>query len=213
MNCRLIESRLDDYLDATLPEREQSELEQHIAKCSACAQTAERAFALKAVLAELPVEGPQADFFERALTNAASARGIDASGSMVRRYFLGAIAAGIAALVAVLMLNPATDPVSSSAGIAQVALAVEESRTINLVFASNEALDDVSLIVELPAGVELAMYPGQSRIQWSTRLQQGKNVLPLQLVALGGSGGELVATLRGSDREKVFKIDIEVLMG
>jgi anti-sigma factor RsiW len=217
MTCRRIETQLDDYLDGALDSGARAAVEQHAADCIDCGSLLERATALKGIVAALPVDGPDPDFFDEALRQAALQSEQAKPRPIARGWYAGAIAAGLATIAIVGMLVNGTDTAPPAqglpAGVAQVAMAVEESRTINLVFASEEALESVSLTVELPEGVELANYPGKDRVLWSTRLQAGKNVLPLELVALGGTGGELVATMRRDGKEKVFRVNIAVLMG
>ena len=96
---------------------------------------------------------------------------------------------------------------------ASVTMTLEEAKTVNLVFESASPVDDVILTVDLPTGVELAAYPGRVQMRWATSLEAGKNRLPLELVALDGMGGEIIATMRSEDTEKVFRIDVEVVDG
>lgn len=214
MTCRRIETQLDDYLDGILDAPVGAELLSHAQACSDCARALARASSLRGVLAALPVEGPAPEFFERALGAALRQQPAAKPISLAPAWYAGAVAAGLAAIAVFGLLgNPVDETAAPGQGVAQVAMAIEEMRTINLVFASDEALEDVSLTVDLPEGVELANYPGRGRVLWSTRLQAGKNVLPLELVALGGTGGELVATMRRDDKEKVFRINIAVSMG
>jgi len=213
MTCRHIETQLDEYLDGTLDAGAKTAIEQHAADCDQCGSLLTRASALKGTLAALPMEGPSPEFFEQALRVAAEQSRTAKPKSIAAGWYAGALAAGLATIAIVGMLSSNVGPVPPVQGVAQVAMAVEERRTINLLFASEEALESVSLTVELPAGVELANYPGQDRVLWSTRLQAGNNVLPLQLVALGGTGGELVATMRRDGKEKVFRVNIAVSMG
>ena len=210
MTCQSIVPKLDDYLDGSLDRAETAEVEDHVGGCVSCRDLIERAGELRRIVAKLPIAGGGPDFLERALVAAA---GESEPGRVRRgrpRRHLGAIAAGLAIFTVLgwLLREPMVEPVS--VGVAQVALAVEEPRTVNMVFASVEAVDGVSLTVSLPEGIELARYPGRNRVEWSTRLQAGNNVLPLELVALSGVGGELVATLRGDGKEKVFRIGIAV---
>ncbi|MDX1562768.1 MAG: zf-HC2 domain-containing protein [Gammaproteobacteria bacterium] len=210
MTCRRIESQLDDYLDGELDADAAASLERHARQCGRCGQVLADAKALGRTLAALPVEAPSAGFFDEALATAA--RPAAAKPKATRRWYVGAIAAGIAVAAFVGLIVNDIDPAREPAGIADVALSVHETRTIHLVFASEQALDDVSLTVELPAGVELASYPGQQRVRWSTALVAGNNVLPLELIAIGGDGGELVATMQQSEQQKVFRVNIAVLM-
>jgi hypothetical protein len=94
-----------------------------------------------------------------------------------------------------------------------IAMSLVEPRTVNLVFDADMALDDVSLRVDLPRGIELLGYEGERQVRWSTHLQAGKNVLPLQLRATDALGGFLTARLRYEDEEKVFRINVSVSDG
>jgi hypothetical protein len=91
-----------------------------------------------------------------------------------------------------------------------VLLIVGEPRTVNLAFESREALDDVEFLIELPPGIEIAGQPGRRRLEGHTRLAAGENVLPLTLVAKGGSGGDLAARLSHGRDRKTFVVILRV---
>jgi hypothetical protein len=92
-----------------------------------------------------------------------------------------------------------------------VTLTIGETRTINLVFGSRAALEDVELTVDLPPGIELAMHPGERRVTGRAALAGGANALPLTLVARSGGGGQLAARLRQGDQQKVFVVDVTIV--
>jgi len=213
MHCNQIKPQLDDYLDGLLAADAVAGIDRHVASCGSCDRLLQTTRSLQAALAQLPVERPGSGFFDRAL--AAATQQTQSTRPRARRWTVGAVAASLAvfALAALFVRDISVEQQAAPVGVAQVAMAVEETRTINLVFASADALEDVTLTVDLPAGIELASYPGQDEVRWTTRLQMGKNVLPLELIALSGSGGELIATLRRNDKEKVFKVNIAVVMG
>jgi hypothetical protein len=89
-------------------------------------------------------------------------------------------------------------------------IALEQEHTVRLVFASATALDSATLTVSLPEGIELAGFPGQREISWETSLQEGKNLLPLTLIALTPAGGELLARLEHEDRDRTFRLQVDV---
>lgn len=89
-------------------------------------------------------------------------------------------------------------------------MTLEEPRTINLVFASTQALDDATLTVQLPDGIEISGFPGQREVTWQTSLKTGKNLLPLRLIATSPVGGEVHATLIHNDRGRTFRIRVDV---
>jgi hypothetical protein len=124
--------------------------------------------------------------------------------------FGAAIAATIAAwMIGGLLLNDPQLP-ASQAAIPGVTIALAEPRTVNLVFASATALDSATLTVSLPDGIQLDGFPGQREITWETSLQEGRNLLPLTLVALTPVGGELLAHLEHDDRDRTFRLRVDV---
>ena len=210
MICNRIKPQLDDYLDGHLSEADARALNEHLGGCTDCRQTAERARALHAALQAYPVSGPSPGFYERALTKAQEG---SESGRERRSWSLGAtgaLAASVTVLLVAGLLLKSPDLTPSDA-IPGVSMAMHETRTVNLVFSSGEALRSVSLTVDLPPGIELSGYAGRDQITWTTRLQAGRNVLPLELVALGDEGGELVARLQHEGKEKIFKISVAVI--
>ena len=207
MNCKEIDAELEAYLDAELPPGPRAAFRAHVAACEVCRCRVEQAERLQRTLAALPVPGPSEGFYERALAAAARPR---------RSQRWVGWAAGIAAAIALLAVVPMlerTAPPAPVSGVPAVTLALNETRTLNLVFSSAEALTDVSLDVDLPEGVELAAYPGRREVRWTTALKPGKNVLPLALVASEGQGGELVATMRHDGTEKTFRVSVAVMPG
>lgn len=210
MSCDRITAQLDDYLDDEIAPDVRWEMEAHLQYCESCQAMLGRAQLLQQALSAYPVEGPSPGFFDRALAEAAREPVQPARPGRWTIRYAGALAAGIAVLaVGGLFLR---DPqLGDRDAVAGVSMVIHETRTINLVFASATELEGVSLTVALPDGVELAEYRGLDEVRWTTRLQAGKNVLPLELVAIGGSGGELVARLQHEGDEKVFTVSVAVI--
>jgi hypothetical protein len=124
--------------------------------------------------------------------------------------FGSAIAATIAiwAISSVLLTSP--DLANPGATIPGVSIALEQPRTVNLVFASSTSLESATLTVSLPDGIELEGFPGQREITWETGLNEGRNLLPLTLVALSPAGGELLARLEHDNRNRTFRLRVDV---
>lgn len=206
MPCNRIENELDEYLDGELPPDRSWELEAHLRYCEACRACLERARELQRLLAALPVNGPTAGFYARAM--AAARETAKPAAQEHRTWRVGALAAGVVLLVIGGFLLGSLE--RSASPVPGVSMAVQETRTVNLVFASGTELEGVSLTVALPDGVELVRYPGQERVRWSTQFRAGRNVLPLELVATGGQGGELVARIGHEGDVKVFTVNVAV---
>lgn len=161
------------------------------------------------LLRDLPAPQPSPGFYDRALARATHA----GSRRQRRRWLLTGFGAAAAAAVAVWLVSglflaspaPPADDV-----IPGVTMTLEQPRTVNFVFSAASALDSAMLTVSLPDGIELAGFPGQRQITWETSLREGKNLLPLTLVALTPAGGELLATLEHQHRDRTFRLRVKV---
>jgi len=162
------------------------------------------------LLKDYPMAEATAGFYDQALVRAASEGTRRQRNRWLMTGFGSAIAAGIVlAFVSGLFVNTPDIPLLDS-NIPGVTMALAEPRTVNLVFSSAEALEAATLTVSLPDGVELAGFPGQREITWETNLAAGKNLLPLKLIALTPTGGEVLARLEHDDRGRTFRLRIEV---
>jgi len=162
------------------------------------------------LLKDYPMPAADAGFYDQALVRATHEGSRRQRNKWMMTGFGAAIAATIAAwMIGGMLLNdprlPGADP-----AIPGVTIALAEPRTVNLVFASESALDTATLTVSLPEGIELDGFPGQREITWETSLREGKNLLPLTLVALTPTGGELLARLEHDERDRTFRLRVDV---
>ena len=162
------------------------------------------------LLKDYPVPEAQAGFYDQALVQAAHQGTQRQRNRWLMTGFGSAIAAGLAIWVITAMLISAPQIPDVDPAIPGVTIALEQEQTVRLVFASAMALDSATLTVSLPDGIELAGFPGQREITWETSLQEGKNLLPLTLIALTPAGGELLARLEHDDRDRTFRLLVEV---
>ena len=162
------------------------------------------------LLKDYPMPTADAAFYDQALVRATH----EGTRRQRNRWMLTGFGAAIAATVAVwliggLLLSSPRVP-DATAAIPGITIALETPRTVNLVFASETALDAATLTVTLPDGIELNGFPGQREITWETSLNEGKNLLPLTLVALTPAGGELLARLEHEDRDRTFRLRVDI---
>ena len=214
MTCKELNDTLDDFLDGRLAEARRAVLEEHIAACANCRGTVAAARRLNALLkeyGETDVPIPDTAYFDQALAKAAH------SGTRRerQRYWLKgfgtAVAAGVALLAIGILFLGSPDLPDVEPRVPSVTMALEEPRTVNLVFASASNLVDATLTVVLPDGLEIAGFEGQREISWVTSLKEGRNVLPLKLIATSPRGGELLATLRHEDDDRTFRLRVTVI--
>ena len=214
MSCTHINDKLDDYMDGALDDAETASLDRHIESCDSCRQTVESEQGLRRLLKDYPVPAPDAAFLDRALAQASHVSTLVNTKSQRNRWIMtgfgGAIAAGLIAWIIGGMLLQTPDVTDPAASIPGVTMALEEPRTVNLVFSSATELVDAVLTVNLPAGIEIEGFAGLREITWITSLQAGKNILPLKLIATTPHGGVLLARLEHDDRDRTFRIRMTV---
>lgn len=211
MSCHDVTRQLDALLDGELDAERARAAWAHVEGCAACATRVAAQRSLLDALANEPVEGPTAGFFERALAAASDVAAPRAvrTPRWVAAGFTGAFAASILTVVLTGLWVRSPDARKPTV-TPEVSLTLRQARVVNLVFASAQALDDVALSVELPDGIELADYPGRRDVGWNTELAAGNNVLPLTLIAVAGRGGPVVARLQQGAKQKIFIINVNV---
>jgi len=162
------------------------------------------------LLKEYPAPEAGPGFYDRALIRAVHKGSRQQRNRWLLAGFGSAIAAGLAIFVITTMFMTTPQLPEAEPSIPGVTIAMEQERTVRLVFSSAEALESATLTVSLPDGIELAGFPGQREITWETSLKEGKNLLPLTLVALTPTGGELLARLEHKDRNRTFRLRVNV---
>ena len=217
MSCNEIRVNLPAYINDELTAAASERVQKHVAACPACSKRLVSERTLKRELQEqFSVPLPSPDFHSRVLS---SARGTVSSGSGWSHSALGgAIAAALALGIGLgIFLNPGSvidedAPVialsQSDADESATGIAEPVEKTVRLAFHSGEALENVTLTLELPPNVEVASWPGQHQLSWQVSLDAGENVLSLPLKLLFPGAGELVARLETGDRQKTFRAPI-----
>lgn len=162
------------------------------------------------LLKDYPMPDAKAGFYDQAVVRAAREGTRRQRNRWVMTGFGSAVAAGILVLLVSGLFFTTPEVPNVDPNIPGVTMALAEPHTVNLVFSSSEALTAATLTVTLPDGIELDGFPGQREITWETDLSQGKNLLPLTLVALVPTGGEVMARLEHMDRGRTFRLRVEV---
>ena len=211
MNCAELTDNLDDYIDGQLTDTDTGKLAQHIAGCATCTALVQSEQQLRDTLAEyadVTVPTRDAVFFDQALARAAIT-GAKHQGrvSWFRGFASAAAAAVVLWTIASLLGN---SPPDTNTAVPAVTMSLEQPQTVNLVFSSASDLEEATLSLMLPPGIEIAGFTGQREVTWVTRLSQGKNILPLTLVATSAEGGVVLATLQHNDDDRSFRLVVSV---
>ena len=212
MTCTQLTAQLGDYVDGHMDHAASAALAVHIESCDDCQLALSREHGLRESLKDYAESGmprPDAAFFDRALAKAAQNGIRHQRNRWVMTGVGGTIAAGLVLwMVGGMFLKT---PEIAEPALPSIAMTLEEPRTLNLVFSSATALANATMTVVLPQGVEVAGFSGQREITWMTSLTEGKNVLPLTLIATSPQGGELMATLRHEGDDKTFRVRVTVI--
>ena len=154
---------------------------------------------------------PAAGFYDRALARAAA----EGHRRQRNRWFLSGFGGAMAAALALWIVGGVffAAPGVDAPAVPSVTMALERPQTFNLVFSSAKPLDDATMTVLLPDGIEIDGLAGQREITWMTSLKEGRNILPLTLVATAPVNGELLATLQHEDDDKSFRLRVIVTKG
>lgn len=209
MDCSQLARCLNEYMDREIPDADRVVLDQHIQGCAPCQGLLAREQRLRQALHQIPVAGPSDDFYGHAM-----ARAVQPVRPARLAHWKAAATAALAASVATWFITAhdslVTTPQATSP-VATITMAMDETRTINLVFNSESAIDDARLSLRLPPGVELATYRDRQEFRWKTHLHAGNNMLPLDLVVRDGAGGDLIARLSHAGDHKTFRVRVTVL--
>ena len=155
------------------------------------------------------VPEPDAAFYDRAIARAVQEGTRTQRNRWIMTGFGGAVAAAMALWIVSGVFFTAPDTTGPS--VPSVTMALEQPQTLNLVFSATTALTDATMTVVLPDGIEVDGFAGQREITWMTSLKEGRNVLPLTLIATSSSGGEVLATLQHEDDDKTFRLQVTII--
>lgn len=164
---------------------------------------------LKDLLARCSAPAPPPGLFERALRHAVSGERQLRQSSRPLLLGFGALVAASVVILVVGSLAP--NFLRPDAGeLPMVSVNLYEPETVRLVFAAESPLAGATMTVRLPEGIELEGFPGEREIRWETSLEEGRNLLPLTLVATRPAGGALEARLQHDSRDRTFRLWIDV---
>lgn len=210
MHCEDTLRQLDEYLDGSLPIDPHSAITRHLQYCPGCRRKYEQAQQLLLALHTMPVAPPRAGYAQRVTGFLHTATEKPAPRLHIPLWFAtGFATAMLAVFVVWFMLSTPTSRLSGTA-VSSVTLHVvpHQVRKVDLVFNSPVHIQQATLRIELPAGIELDGYAQQHFLQWQTELKQGSNRLTLPLIVKGNVDGTITASLSHKGKTRTFKVNI-----
>jgi hypothetical protein len=161
----------------------------------------------------MPVPPPRPGFVDDVIAKAVTISAPRPAPKAVRRnafarwetWMGAAMGAAVAVVVTVLLMRPVVPTFDTG-----VTLAIDESRTIDVLIDSERTLEDATIRVAAIGSVELDGFEDRRQVQWQTRLDRGRNVLSLPIVARSAGAAELVATIEHEGRTRRVAVKMKV---
>ena len=167
---------------------------------------------LRDVLKRMPAPQPRPGFADDVIARAVAAKAFGAGPQrrrnlLLRRetWFGAAVGAALAIVATVLLMSPSVPTIESG-----VTLALDEARTIDVVIDSERTLEDATIRIAANGSIELDGFDDSRQVQWQTRLDRGRNVLSLPIVARMAGAAELVATIEHDGRVRRVAVKMTV---
>jgi hypothetical protein len=101
-----------------------------------------------------------------------------------------------------------TKDTTQSSGIV---LSLHESREVILLIQSAKALDGATITIELPPQLMLANNPGLRKLSWQADVKEGKNLIPLPLVATVAGIVQVTARIEHEDQVKTMRMQVSIM--
>ncbi|MEC7377361.1 MAG: zf-HC2 domain-containing protein, partial [Pseudomonadota bacterium] len=171
MTCTDIQTSLHGYLRHELPATDARRVEQHLAGCPECRAALASQHSLDQAMRERYAVPPPSGGFEGRVLSAAHSVSPGHSAGWRSAAIGGAIAAALVfglglGLFFGSSLDQPSAPVVRTAPDGVEAVAAPVEKTVRLAFRSAEALENVTLTLELPPNVEVANWPGRRELSW-----------------------------------------------
>lgn len=208
MNCDECISHQDDYLDNQLSHDIHEAMTRHIAACPDCQKMMRKNRELLQGLRNLDAPPPSPGFLKLAMANAVR---IDRQQRRRKWFMQFAAVAAMVCLVVLgsLKLSPlATHDTPQSTGIR---LSLHESKEMVLLVQAAENLHGATISIDLPPQLMLASNPGLRHFSWQADVKEGKNLIPLPLVATAPGKVTVTARIEHDRQTKIMRVQVEIL--
>lgn len=208
MNCEDFTEKAQHTALIEMDEHERWLVLEHVAHCADCKDALRGSEAMRH-LANLPVERPATELFERTMKRVA----LDArSAEMPRKgFWAGAtagagVAAALFAAIGVALLSRGVEVAAPA--VAEFYVSAGAARDMDIAIDAQGALPGATLSLTVYGGIELAGYPEQRHLTWTTDLDPGVNRLTLPIVAIDDRGGQVIVRLDHPESHQEFLVQV-----
>lgn len=208
MNCTDIHNHIADYLDQELSSLHSQAFEQHVSQCNACANLLLTERQLRTMLQDMPVPQSSADFRQRVFERVRAEYPPEPPMHLGMKLSAGFASFAMFGLALWLVSGMQAHDLPSEPSQV-VAVAVDQSQSVRLVFDAQTDIQQAELSVDLPENVTLVGYPGRHSLSWQTSLQKGQNVLELPVQATRQGRGELRTQLSYNNKIRTYQFVVD----
>ena len=201
MKCKTAKNLMQDAIDGNLKGADTGFITAHLQECAACREDYRQTSNMLDMLRGIPVPPPSAGFADRVLSNATRSRPATAGSRF--KYVTGGIAASLVAVFLTISLFTGTGPVQPGP---DVMLIGGQVKTIRVAIESPRVVEAIKVTIDVSDNLEIEGYGKQQAISWTTRLEQGVNLIALPVNAIAAGDGEIVARVGLDGHEKVYRI-------
>ena len=196
MNSEHVTGLLHDCLDGSLSPVAAAAVMRHCESCPSCLDSFGKLRALKRSLSQWPVPPARTGVLERVLNVAVRTPLARAPWWRAPIWNWAGLSAA-AAVILVLGFGLGLRTAHRDLPGPQIVLAAQPvelgpgGHTVALMFRASAIVQNASISVWLPDGVQIAGRPNARQLSWQTDLKPGPNLLELPLLATGAAGGTL----------------------
>lgn len=202
MKCRTAKNLMQDAVNGKLKGADTGFITAHLQECAACREDYRQTSNMLEMLRGIPVPPPSAGFADRVLSIATRSRPATA-GRRSKHVTAGGIAASLVALVVAISVMTGSGPGQPGPDIV---LIDGQVKTIRVAIDSPRVVEGITVTIDVSDNLEIDGYGKQQAISWTTRLEQGVNLIALPVNAIAAGDGEIVARVGLDGHEKVYRI-------
>lgn len=208
MNCRECMHHQDDYLDNLLDHTLYDEIQRHLAECSDCQEIMRQNREMLQTLRNMAGPTPSPGFLNLALKNAIA---MEKDKQRKKWWYQFAAVAAMVCLVVLGSMGHGHNPTSITTQQTGITLSLHDSKEVILMVQSAKTLENATITIELPPQLMLANNPNLREFSWQANVKEGKNFIPLPLIATGNGQVSIIAKIEHDNKIKTMRMEVHII--